>query len=70
MRKPAGYTEAFFNLTGEDGGDPERVAGIIATPGLFSTLGAYPILGRAFTPKEGLEGRYERGMGPVIISHA
>jgi putative ABC transport system permease protein len=49
---------AFFdlnrNLTGD--GDPEEVAGQIATTNLFSVLGVKPIHGRTFAPDEGKPG--------------
>ncbi|MCM3900449.1 MAG: ABC transporter permease [Pyrinomonadaceae bacterium] len=50
---------AFFdlnrNLTGD--GEPEEVAGQIATTNLFSVLGVKPILGRTFAPDEGKPGQ-------------
>src|SRR5262245_36541755 len=49
-----------FNLTG-DGGDPERLAGVRASPNLFATIGLMPILGRTFTPEDGAD-------EPVVIS--
>jgi len=44
------YTDQSFNLA--ENGAPERVAGIRATPSLFSTLGVAPLLGRAFNDDE------------------
>src|SRR5262245_38707157 len=49
-----------FNLTG-DGGEPERLAGVRASPNLFATIGLMPILGRTFTPEDGAD-------EPVVIS--
>ena len=50
---------AFFdfnnNLTGD--GEPEEVAGQIATTNLFSVLGVNPIRGRAFAPDDGKSGQ-------------
>ncbi len=62
------YTEAFFNLTAEDGGSPERIAVVIATPSLLTTLGAYPSVGRAHLPEDG-DGAASADR-PVIISHS
>ncbi len=47
------------------GGEPERVEAERVTPGLFSTIGARPMLGRLFLPEEGVEGRDR----VVILSH-
>ena len=49
-----------FNLTGE-GGEPERLAGLRASPNLFETIGLMPILGRTFTADDGAD-------DPVVIS--
>ncbi|HEX7236358.1 MAG TPA: ABC transporter permease, partial [Gammaproteobacteria bacterium] len=49
-----------FNLTG-DGGEPERLAGLRASPNLFETIGLMPILGRTFTADDGAD-------DPVVIS--
>jgi putative ABC transport system permease protein len=49
-----------FNLTG-DGGEPERLAGVRASPSLFATIGLMPILGRTFTVEDGAD-------EPVVIS--
>jgi putative ABC transport system permease protein len=62
----AAYTEAFFNITGDDGDNPERIPAIIATPGFFQTLGVQPIQGRAFLAGDVGETDAAR---PVIISH-
>src|SRR5688572_12776074 len=49
-----------FNLTG-DGGEPERLAGVRASPNLFTTIGLMPILGRTFGPEDG-------AAEPVVVS--
>ena len=49
------YTDASFNLV--DNGDPERLAGLRATPSLFSTLGVGASLGRVFNADEATPGR-------------
>ncbi len=49
------YTDASFNLV-EGSAAPERLAGLRATPSLFSTLGAAPALGRAFADDEAVPG--------------
>jgi putative ABC transport system permease protein len=59
----AAHTEALFNLT--DGGEPERLWGLVTTPELFSTLGVRPLLGRDFTAGDGAPG----APGGVILSH-
>jgi putative ABC transport system permease protein len=41
-----------LNLT-EDGGEPERLSGLRATPNLFATIGLAPLLGRTFEPDDG-----------------
>ena len=51
---------ADFNLTG-DGGEPERLAGVRASPNLFATIGLMPILGRTFTSDDSAD-------EPVVIS--
>ena len=51
---------ADFNLTG-DGGEPERLAGVRASPNLFATIGLMPILGRTFTSDDG-------AAEPVVVS--
>src|SRR5450432_152604 len=48
------YTDASFNLV--DGGAPERLRGLRATPSLFSTLGIGAALGRTFTADEAAAG--------------
>jgi putative ABC transport system permease protein len=44
---------AGVNLTG-DGGEPERLFGLRATPNLFATIGLAPLLGRTFEPDDGV----------------
>jgi putative ABC transport system permease protein len=48
------YTDASFNLV--DGGAPERLRGLRATPSLFSTLGVSAALGRTFEAGEAVAG--------------
>jgi predicted permease len=48
------YTDVSFNLV--DGGTPERLQGLRATPSLFSTLGSTAALGRVFSAEEGTPG--------------
>lgn len=52
------------NLTGA--GEPERLRGTRATARLFSTLGASPVVGRAFAPDDDQPGRPKI----VVLSHA
>jgi predicted permease len=59
----AAYTDALFNLVGD--GEPERVWGQITTPGLFTTLGVRPMLGRDFTAEDG----GPDAPGGVILGH-
>jgi putative ABC transport system permease protein len=57
-----------FSLTGETGGDvgdPEKLEGASVTQNLFSVLGAWPALGRVFTPEEDRPGPTQ----VVLISH-
>ena len=49
------YTDDDFNLS--EGGAPERVHGLRATPSLFSTLGVGAALGRTFSDDEATPGR-------------
>jgi putative ABC transport system permease protein len=44
-----------FNMTGT--GEPVRIQGAVASPGLFEALGSAPIAGRTFTPDEDQPGR-------------
>lgn len=64
------YTEAFFNLTDDDGGNPERIAAMIVTPSLFPTLGVRPALGRAFLVEKAQYGGDTNPTSLVIISHS
>jgi len=48
------YTDASFNLV--DGGAPERLQGLRATPSLFSTLGSAAAIGRVFSIEEAVRG--------------
>ena len=63
------------NLTA-DGGEPERLSGLRATPNLFATIGLAPLLGRTFEPDDGSveavvvsEGFWMRRLGgdPAVI---
>jgi putative ABC transport system permease protein len=44
-----------YNLTGL--GDPEEVTGMAASTNLFDVLGDRPLLGRTFTPEDGVRGK-------------
>jgi putative ABC transport system permease protein len=46
----AAYTDNWFSLTGN--GEPQRLKGVWATAGFFSTLEATPLFGRTFAPGE------------------
>src|SRR5262249_26828153 len=50
----AGFTYIDLNLTASD--MPERIAGAVVTPNVFSLLGVEPIWGRGFSPNEFGEG--------------
>lgn len=50
FQKVAAFKKGSFNFTGA--GNPELLEGVRASPGLFSTLGVAPALGRTFTPEE------------------
>ena len=56
-------TSTEVSWTGQ--GQPERLVAAMATPGLLSTLGIEPPLGRSFTIEEGRPGRD----GVAILSH-
>ncbi len=60
----AAFTGAAFNLTGRD--RPLQVIGLMVSPGLFSTLGIAPALGREFLPGEEKPGANQS----VILSDA
>ena len=47
-------------------GEPELVTGVQATPGLFTTLGVRPLLGRDFTEADAVRG----GPKVVVLSYA
>src|SRR5882672_8276006 len=49
-----------FNLTGQSAA--ERIAGMVATPNVFSLLGVHPILGCDFVPEEGAFGSPRRAL--------
>ncbi len=46
----ATYSDRTFNLTGDD--EPERIQGVMVSPGFFPMLDVKPILGRVFLPEE------------------
>jgi putative ABC transport system permease protein len=48
----AAFADRGYVLTGD--GEPEEVAAQIATPNLFSVLGVNAIIGRTFTPDDGM----------------
>jgi putative ABC transport system permease protein len=50
----AGFTDAWFTMTGQ--GDPERLRGAAVTADFFAVLGVAPSLGRTFTSEEGAPG--------------
>jgi predicted permease len=49
------YTDASMNLA--DGGAPERLRGLRATPSLFDTLGAGAVIGRTFADDDASAGK-------------
>ena len=49
------YTDASMNLV--DGGAPERLRGLRATPSLFDTLGVGAVLGRTFASEDATAGK-------------
>ncbi len=63
----AAYTEAFLNLN-SDGGEAERVAGVIATPNFFETLRVTPAYGSGFRAED-VGSRGDARAWPVVISH-
>jgi len=56
----AGQQAHDLTLTGT--GQPTIVHTIVVTPEIFSLLGAHPLVGRVFLPKDGL-----RGAAPVVV---
>jgi putative ABC transport system permease protein len=52
----AAYEDAFVNMTGS--GEPERIRGLLATPGFFDVLGMQPALGRDFRADQETVGRH------------
>jgi putative ABC transport system permease protein len=52
-------------LTVMIGGQPEEVAGLSASSGMFPALGVAPSLGRAYGPTEDIEGHHE----VVVLGH-
>lgn len=58
----AGYTTTSMDLTGN--GAPERLAGLRASPEIFSVLGISPAIGRGFTAAED-----HPGSGVAVISY-
>lgn len=64
LESVAAYTESMLYLT--IGEDPERFQSAFASPGLLEVLGVQPLLGRWFTPEEGVPGaQYES----VVLGH-
>ncbi len=59
----AAFFDLNVNLTSD--GEPEEVAGQIATTNLFSVLGVNALRGRTFTPDDGKDGQPD----VVVISH-
>src|ERR1044071_9211676 len=55
FEKIGAFNYAAYNLT--TGDVPERVAGALVSPSVFSLLGVEPIRGRFFAKDEGAEGR-------------
>ncbi len=58
------YTRRGLNLTG--GGEPEMIAGVMATPSLFSTLQSGALLGRVFNEDDAKPD----APATVVLSHA
>jgi putative ABC transport system permease protein len=55
----AAYRSTTVDLTGD--GEPERLSATLGSADLFVTLGIAPVLGRAFTPEEDVDG------GPPVV---
>ncbi len=51
----AAYRGGNLTLTGRE--IPQQLAAVVATPSFFTTLGVSPVLGRAFTEAEAVQGR-------------
>ena len=60
----AAFRDGNFNITGHD--EPERVAGIIATPDFFSVLGVRAELGRTLLPAQDKP----RGLPVAVVSYS
>src|SRR5688500_1572441 len=59
----AGYTDASLNLTGT--GEPERILGAMATASFFDVMRVPPLLGRAISPEENVQGNDR----VIVLSH-
>ena len=59
----AGFFDTVANLT--EAGDPEEIPSQYVTANMFSLLGVYPMIGRAFEGEDGQDGRDNI----VILSH-
>jgi putative ABC transport system permease protein len=57
--------QATFEVSVDNGGEPERLAASSVTTNLFSVLGVEPVIGRTFTEQEGLDA----GNQVALISH-
>ena len=55
FQEMSAFYGAPYNLTGL--GDPEEVTGMAASTNLFDVLGDHPMLGRTFTPEDGVQGK-------------
>jgi len=62
MEVGGGWESSAYLTLGEE---PERFQSAAVTPGLFRMLGVSPVLGREFTPEEGV---YDQNWTSVIIS--
>ncbi len=54
------------SVTDTSGGEPQRLAGRIVSPGYFRVFGTRPLYGRTFTPDEEVEG----GPAAAVIGYA
>ena len=59
------YQPSMFNL-GAQGGEPDRVPGVLVTPGIFPLLGKGPTQGRGFQESDGFIGAEP----VVVLSHS